>query len=123
MKKFLLIALIMAALGACNGESSNTASGFIAPNAAWQQINAGALLLDVRSPGEYAQGHIEGALNLPHIELAARLSEIDANKDRPVVVYCAAGVRAEEAKQVLVNAGYKQVYNARGYSDLASSKP
>ncbi|MEW5755452.1 MAG: rhodanese-like domain-containing protein [Pseudomonadota bacterium] len=122
MKK-VFVAIMLVVLVACNGESGKPNSGFVAPAAAWQQINAGALLLDVRSAGEYAQGHIEGAINIPHTELASRLGELDSNKDRPVVVYCAAGVRAEKAKQVLVNAGYQNVYNARGYSDLLSSKP
>ncbi len=123
MRNIFLATLIVIGLVACSGNTQGPSSGVVAPDVAWQQINSGALVLDVRSAGEYAQGHIEGAINIPHTELAARLSEIDSNKDRPVVVYCAAGVRAEKAREVMMSAGYKHVYNARGYSDLASHKP
>lgn len=56
-------------------------------------------LVDVRSPGEFAQGHLPGAVNVPHTELRARLSEIPAGL--PVTVYCASGFRSYLALRVL----------------------
>ena len=63
------------------------------------------LLLDVRSPAEFAAGHVEGAVNIPHDQLAARMSEVAA-ADRPwVLVYCRSGKRATSAEAVLAEAG------------------
>ncbi|GAB2497785.1 hypothetical protein GCM10027266_14810 [Arenimonas alkanexedens] len=63
------------------------------------------LLLDVRSPEEFAAGHIAGAVNIPHDQLASRLSEVNA-ADRPwVLVYCRSGKRATSAETVLATAG------------------
>ena len=73
------------------------------PNAR-KLVAAGAVLVDVRSPGEFASGHIEGALNIPVNEIGARLSELP--KDKPIVVYCAAGARSGVAAGTLAEAGY-----------------
>jgi rhodanese-related sulfurtransferase len=79
------------------------------------------VLLDVRTPIEYADGHIDGATNISHDELGSRLDEIDkltgGDKNRPIVVYCRSGARAGQAKKVLTEAGYKRVTNLGGLSD------
>lgn len=63
------------------------------------------LLLDVRTPEEFAAGHVAGAVNIPHDQLAARLSEVEA-ADRPwVLVYCRSGRKATSAEAVLAKAG------------------
>ena len=69
-----------------------------------------ALLLDVRSPEEFAAGHLPGAVNIAVQELPARVSEV-GSKDRPVVVYCAAGPRAARAARLLADAGHTRVLN------------
>jgi rhodanese-related sulfurtransferase len=75
-----------------------------------KRVADGATLLDVRSPDEYAAGHIEGAVNVPVDQLANRLAELPA-KDKGVVVYCKKGKRAERAAEVLRGAGYTDVYD------------
>ena len=75
------------------------------------------LLLDVRTPEEFASGHPEGALNIPHDQVAARLAELGDDKDRPVVIYCMKGGRAGLAKDVLVANGFSKVTNVGGLSD------
>ena len=73
------------------------------------------LLLDVRTPEEYDAGHIEGALLIPHTELSDRLDEL-TGYDK-ILVYCASGNRSVAASQILVDAGFAQVYElAAGYS-------
>ncbi len=62
------------------------------------------LLLDVRSPEEFAAGHVPGAVNIPHDQVAARLGELD--KSRWVLVYCRSGKRAGAAEGVLADAGF-----------------
>jgi len=61
------------------------------------------LLLDVRSPEEFAKGHLPGAVLIPHDQLADRLDEID--RDRWVLVYCRSGARASKAQDILEEAG------------------
>ncbi len=63
------------------------------------------LLLDVRTPEEFAAGHIPGAVNLPHTEIAARLDELLPLADHGVVVYCRSGRRAELGASVLLGEG------------------
>ena len=73
-------------------------------------VSAGATLLDVRTPGEFAGGHLDGARNLPVQELARRIGEVGP-RDKPVVVYCHSGARALVAAQTLRAAGYREVVN------------
>lgn len=70
------------------------------------------LLLDVRTQEEYDKGHIEGAVLIPHNKLADRLGEIEGYDK--MLVYCASGNRSVTASQILINAGYREVYNLKG---------
>jgi len=72
------------------------------------------VVLDVRTPGEYTEGHIPGAINIPHDELAKRVEELANARDSDVVVYCRAGPRATEAIGVLQKQGFKRVYHLTG---------
>ena len=66
-------------------------------------------LLDVRTPGEFAGGAIEGAVNIPSYSLARRVKELDPARDRTIVVYCEVGGRAETAARELAAAGFGDV--------------
>ncbi len=90
---------------------------------AWPMIEAGALLIDVRSAEEYQDGHIEGAINIPHDQTSDLIVAIGADKQRPVVVYCRSGNRSSMAKAELVAKGYSGVYDATGYIVLKKTKP
>lgn len=72
-----------------------------------------ALLLDVRTPGEFSGGHLEGAVNVPVQELEQRLAEVGPT-DRPVVVYCRSGVRSARAAGLLEAAGFTRVHDLGG---------
>lgn len=74
----------------------------------------GALLLDVREAGEYAEVHAPNATLIPLEGLGARLSEIAAYKDKPIAVVCRSGRRSAKAVQLLQEAGYSQVSNVSG---------
>lgn len=67
------------------------------------------VLLDVRSPSEYREGHIPGATLIPHNTLNP--ASLDLPGDSPIVVYCAAGGRSEYAKGLLEEAGFTDVRN------------
>lgn len=98
--------------------------GFIAQNVTdgyskvvtWDQIPAfrkkGAFILDARTEEEFDLGAIDGAVNIPHTLIRSRLSEIP--KDRPIIVYCAMGVRGYLSERMLEQHGYKEVYNLTG---------
>ena len=76
----------------------------------------GAVLLDVRTPEEYAEGHIPGGKNLPlqNIDKAAVIAD---NKDTPLFVHCLSGGRSRQAAAVLKQMGYTNVTNIGGIAD------
>ena len=88
------------------------------PTAAQPQPAEQALFVDVRTPQEYAAGHVAGALNIPHDQMQARWRELEAYRDRPVVLYCHSGRRAGLALQVLQAEGFSQVQNGGGLQGL-----
>jgi rhodanese-related sulfurtransferase len=73
-------------------------------------VESGARLVDVRTPQEFAAGHIPGAVNIPVQELERRMSELEP-KDEPIVVYCQSGSRSSYAARMLGNAGYSSVHD------------
>ena len=64
------------------------------------------VLLDVRTSVEYASGHIAGAINIPHEQLPARAAELEAHRERDIVIYCRSGVRAGHAARALQKSGF-----------------
>lgn len=106
----LVLTLSLALAPGCGGEGGLPSSaaaddGPIGAARAHALVEAGATLLDVRTDGEWAAGHLDGAVHLPVAELPARMAEIP--RDRPVVVYCASGVRSASATATLREAGYE----------------
>lgn len=80
-----------------------------------QKLEAGATVLDVRSTSEFSGGAYPGAKNIPVNELGVRLKEVPRGK--PVVVYCASGMRSAMAVRVLSQAGFDAV-NAGGLGHM-----
>jgi len=80
------------------------------------ETNTAHLLVDVRSPAEFAEGHISGAKNFPLQELPQQLSKLPRNK--PIMLYCRSGNRSGMALQQLHKAGYEELYNIGGIGDL-----
>jgi rhodanese-related sulfurtransferase len=72
------------------------------------------LVLDVRTPAEYAAGHVPGAVNIPNAELGARIAELDGERERDIVVYCRTGVRSGQALEVLGKAGFTRLFHLKG---------
>ncbi|TFG85429.1 MAG: rhodanese-like domain-containing protein [Chromatiales bacterium] len=84
-------------------------------------VSRGALLVDVRSAEEFSTGHVEGAINIPHLDVEKRLSEFGENRDRQIVLYCRSGHRAGLAQESLKALGYTQVFNAGGFEAWLSA--
>jgi rhodanese-related sulfurtransferase len=76
-------------------------------------VAKGAMLLDVRSPGEFAGGHLDGAVSIPVQELAGRIDELGDKTDQ-IVVYCQSGNRSAMAKRLLESHGFANVHDLGG---------
>ena len=75
--------------------------------------NLHPFILDVRTPQEYQQIHIEGATLIPIQQLQARIGELESKKYEDIFVYCATGNRSTVAARILANLGFKRIYNLR----------
>ena len=74
-------------------------------------IKQGAIIIDVRSPQEYQEGHLEGAILIPEYELVKRCEKELKDKKATIVVYCSSGSRSKRAQKKLEKLGYTKVYN------------
>lgn len=74
-------------------------------------IAKGAVIVDVRTPGEFQSGHAKGSINIPLDQLAA-ISKKVKNREQPIITCCASGMRSASAKMYLKKQGYVSVYNA-----------
>jgi rhodanese-related sulfurtransferase len=75
--------------------------------------NLKPFVLDVRTAGEFADGHLEGATLLPIQQMQKRIGELSSYRQEPVFIYCATGNRSTVAAKLLVDAGFEQVINLR----------
>ena len=90
----------------------------VSPRQAKQKLDAGGvLLLDVRTPGEYAGGHIPNSISLPLDALKSGIARVAPQKDAALIVYCQSGGRASQACAVLSAMGYTNVENLGGICD------
>ncbi len=82
-----------------------------------QLANDGAIILDVRTKGEFQGGHIKQAMNIPVENLVSDFSKLK-NKDKAIITCCASGMRSGRAKSILKSKGYEKVYNGGAWSSL-----
>jgi rhodanese-related sulfurtransferase len=80
--------------------------------------NKGAVIIDVRSRGEFQGGHIKGSKNIPLDTIAAKISEIK-KLEKPVIVCCRSGMRSAQAASILKENGI-EVINGGGWQSLES---
>ena len=79
-------------------------------------IARGATIIDVRTTGEFAGGHMKGSINIPLDALRTQLAKI--KKDKPVITCCASGMRSSSARAMLQANGFSEVYNAGSWYNL-----
>ncbi len=82
-----------------------------------QLVKNGALILDVRSKGEYAGGHIKGSITIAVEQLGSKLHKLK-NKTKQIITYCESGMRSAAAKNILKSNGYTEVYNGGSLNRL-----
>jgi len=80
-------------------------------------VQEGAIIVDVRSKGEFQGGHIKNALNIPVDSISSNLSKLK-NKDKAIITCCASGMRSGSAKSILKSKGYEKVYNGGAWTSL-----
>ena len=108
---FIVLMLVLAAAGCAGGEELAPS---ISPQALQERIASddAPLLLDVRTPAEFQDGHIPGAINVPHEQVASRAAELASQNG--VAVYCMKGPRARLGEQALLAAGATEVLHVEG---------
>lgn len=80
-------------------------------------LKEGAIIIDVRTKGEYATGHIQSSKNIPLDTLEKQLSQLK-DKNQIIITCCASGMRSGSAKRLLESKGYTNVYNGGGWASL-----
>jgi rhodanese-related sulfurtransferase len=81
-------------------------------------VSNGALIVDVRSAGEFAQGHIKGALNIPLDDIRNKVAELKG-KNKVIITCCRSGARSGSARSILTDAGL-ECYNGGAWNELNS---
>jgi rhodanese-related sulfurtransferase len=81
-----------------------------------QLVKDGAIIIDVRTKGEYQQWHINGSQNIPLDVLSSNLSKL--NKEKTIITCCASGMRSAQAKSILLSNGFSNVHNGGGWNGL-----
>jgi rhodanese-related sulfurtransferase len=89
--------------------------GTTAPNLK-EIIHAGAFLVDVRTPGEFAEGHVKGSVNIPLDKLPAQLQKFTGKKN--IIVFCRSGNRSAQARSILLQNGFSNVINGGAWSNV-----
>lgn len=112
MKRILNLLLVIVVLVSCSSPKSTesqTNSTDEKELSIKQEVAKGALMVDVRTPEEFATGSVKGAINIPLNEVESRINEF---KGKPsVVVFCRSGNRSGQAKEILESNGIKNVIN------------
>ncbi len=120
-------ALAIAVLAACaprgaqpspGSAQAQPAPGVVDAATALSLAASGVRVVDVRAPGEFAAGHVPGAVNIPYDQIALRAGEVGP-REAPVVLYCRSGHRSGIAAETLRGLGYTKVYDAQRYDALA----
>lgn len=118
--RFLIVALALAACAPASSAAPVATAGSgltslpaeVTVAAADQMRRDGSLVLDVREPSEWADGHIDGATLIPLGELSARAGELP--RDRSIVVVCRSGNRSAQGRDILLGAGFTAVTSMGG---------
>jgi rhodanese-related sulfurtransferase len=126
MKTFLVIAaaafVACAARPAAAPSSRGPTATAVDGTTARRLVASGITVIDVRTPDEFATGHVPGARNIPHDEVGRRIAEVGP-ADAPVLLYCRSGRRSALAAQTLRERGYTRLYDMRTYDVWLQGEP
>ena len=105
-----IVSFILSMLTGCGASATDSAVDVSVDEAQRLWQNKEAILIDVRTPAEYRDGHIPGVANIPLDELEKRIGEIP--KDKKVVLICRTGNRSAQGTKLLRSKGFSNVYNS-----------
>ena len=119
---FMIVSALIIMLAGCGNEAEDpglTSFQSIAPEEALQRLESeeDIILVDVRTPGEYAEERIPGSLLIPLQTLEEEAPQHLTDKEAPVFIYCRSGRRSLEAAEILLELGYTNVYDLGGIID------
>ena len=115
----VLFALAMMFTVACH--SATTTTGDMVTPEILAAIERQALIVDVPTPEEFADGHYPGAINIPHDTILEGLEQLGVTEKTPVILYCRSGNRSGQAEQALQEKGFTEARNAGGLEALLSA--
>ncbi len=81
-------------------------------------LKNGAVIVDVRTPGEFQGGHIKNSINIPLNNIGAQTGKL--NKNKAIITCCASGMRSSQARSILLSKGFTEVHNGGGWMSLQS---
>ena len=116
---FLLTAMLLVGCGQANQNNQEAVYMNITAQEAKQIMDSeeGCIILDTRTQEEYDEGHIPGAIVIPHDEITDRAEEELPDKDQLLLVYCRSGRRSKLAAEALVGLGYTNIKEFGGIID------
>ena len=122
MKKLIFLLLAVMMLTACGQDKENNQGAVyvnITAEEAKQIMDSeeGYIILDVRTQEEYDQGHIPGAIQISHEEIAEKAEDVLTDKDQLILVYCRSGRRSKIAAEALLELGYTNIKEFGGIID------
>lgn len=110
--KTITICLLAACLAACDTVTPQVDESVLAV------LAEPALIVDVRTPEEFATGHYPGAINIPHDGIVDGIRQLSIADSHPIVLYCRTGNRSGQAEQALAAEGFSAAVNAGGLAAL-----
>ena len=122
MKKLIFLLLAVMLLTACGQDKEND-QGAVYMNITAEEAKSimnsekGYVILDVRTQEEYDEGHIPGAIVIPHEEIEEKAEDVLTDKDQLLLVYCRSGRRSKIAAEALVELGYTNIKEFGGILD------
>lgn len=105
----IIVAVVASAFSGQAIEAPVLSEGMSKPAGIW---------IDVRTPEEFAQGNLEGAINVPVQVIADNIYNVTTDLNAPIYLYCRSGNRSRKAAEILHQKGYTNIVNYGGFDDL-----
>ncbi len=86
-------------------------------------VKKGALIVDTRTAGEFNNGHVKGAINIPYDIIGDSIDQHETDPSKPIIVYCRSGNRSSHAKRSLIAIGYTNVIDAGSIGNMQRNMP
>lgn len=111
---FIVVIIVTFVSLQCSAKATAQSSVAASPYLIERVANNEWLLIDVRSAQEFADGHIPGAVNMPHDNINDYIADLEGHKDKPIIIYCRSGRRAQLAMKVLQDMDFSEVMHLEG---------